>query len=178
MSVHADAVRVLTHWNPPSDGQRKLRTTYLRHLVDHPDGVSRECHPDHLTASCLVVSADRQHVMLNLHRRYQIWVQFGGHCDPADTSLAAAALREAVEESGIGDLRLVSGSPVQLSTHEVACGPVRPSHHLDVRYVAVAPTGAEPVVSDESHDVRWFAPDAVPAGVDDPLRALIALALR
>jgi len=176
VSVHADAVRVLTHWNPPNDGQRKLQATYLRHLDDHADGVLRECHPDHLTASCLVVSADRQHVMLNLHRRYQIWVQFGGHCDPADASLAAAALREAVEESGIADLRLVSGSPVQLSTHEVACGPVRPSHHLDVRYVGVAPDGASPVVSDESLEVRWFGRNAAPVSIDRPLRELIGMA--
>ncbi|MBA2699539.1 MAG: NUDIX domain-containing protein [Nocardioidaceae bacterium] len=176
MSVHADAVRVLTQWHPPNDGQRKLQATYLHHLAEHPDGVLRECHPDHLTASCLVVSTDRQHVMLNLHRRYQIWVQFGGHCDPTDTSLADAALREAVEESGIGALRLVSGSPVQLSTHEVECGPLRPSHHLDVRYVAVAPDGTSPVISDESLDVRWFSRGTTPVSIDRSLRELIGLA--
>jgi len=176
VNVYGDAVAVLDRWRAPDDEQRELLTTYRQHLASRPDGVFRGCHPDHITASCLVVSTDRTQVLLNLHRRYGIWVQFGGHCDPTDDSLAGAALREAVEESGIETLDLATPEPVQLSTHEVRCGPVRPSHHLDVRYVAVAPPGAVPVVSEESDDVRWFAVDAVPDGVDPPLRRLIFLA--
>ncbi|MDQ3096353.1 MAG: NUDIX domain-containing protein [Actinomycetota bacterium] len=176
MSVHADALEVLTRWHPPNDGQRRLRAGYLEHLARHRDGVFRECHPDHITASTLVVSSDRQQVLLHLHNRYDIWVQFGGHCDAADASLAAAALREAVEESGIPDLRLIGRSPVQLSTHEVRCGPIRPSHHLDVRYVAVAEADAAPVISAESKDVRWFALDDLPSGLEPEVLELIDLA--
>ncbi len=176
MSVHSDAVRVLTAWHPPNDGQRNLRADYLQHLADHPDGTSRDCHPDHITASTLVVSIDREQVLLNLHRRYNIWVQFGGHCDNSDSELATAALREAVEESGISDLRLIGEVPVQLSTHEVQCGPIRPSHHLDVRYVAIADGSIAPVVSEESLDVRWFRRNALPPGLEQPLRKLIDMA--
>ncbi len=175
MSIHADTVDDLTRWHSSDDSQQELRDLYLRHLAEHPDGVLRGCHPDHITASTLVVSDDRQQVMLNRHRRYDIWVQFGGHCDLADTHLSAAALREAVEESGIEDLRLIGDSPVQLSTHEVTCGPIQPSHHLDVRYVAIAERSRRPVVSDESLDVQWFDRDDLPAGLDEPLLELIHL---
>jgi 8-oxo-dGTP pyrophosphatase MutT (NUDIX family) len=177
VSLHADAVAALTRWSPPDDEQRNLAAEYLAHLAEHPDGLTRECHPNHLTASTLVVDQARERVLLNLHRKYEIWVQFGGHCEPDDRCLHEAALREAVEESGISTLRLVDDLPVQLSTHEVRCGPVRPSHHLDVRYVAEAPTGAVCAVSDESLDVAWFAPDALPEGLEPPLRALISRAL-
>ncbi len=173
MSLHANAVRTLQRWEPPHKRQRELRQTYLDHLGDHPDAMSRHCHPDHLTASALVVSDDRERVLLNLHGRYRIWMQFGGHCEPDDATLAEAALREAVEESGVEGLVLVGEQPAQLDVHEVWCGPIRPAHHLDVRYVAAAPTGAAGVASDESLDVRWFPRDALPAGLDAGLRELI-----
>lgn len=176
MSLYDDAVAVLTGWAAPDAGQEALRATYLLHLNDHHDGLSRDCHPDHLTASLLVVNPARDQVLLNLHRRYRIWVQFGGHCEPEDGTLAGAALREGVEESGIPGLVIVGSGPAQLSTHEVRCGPIRPSHHLDVRYVAVAPPAAQPVVSDESVDVRWFDVHAMPPELEEPLRDLVSLA--
>ncbi|MBA2561079.1 MAG: NUDIX domain-containing protein [Propionibacteriales bacterium] len=178
MSLYDDALAVLTRWHPRNDEQRTLQTAYRRHLEDHPDGLLRSCHPDHITASTLVVSADRDQVLLSLHRRFEIWVQFGGHCEPTDATLVGAALREASEESGIVDLRLLARAPVQLSTHPVRCGPMRPSHHLDVRYVAVAPAHAVPTLTDESIELRWFPRTAPPIGIDVPLRELIEWAHR
>ena len=176
-ALHRDAVATLSRWSSRDPLQQELQATYLAHLAANPDGHTRHCHPDHITASTLVVDESRSRVLLNLHGKYGIWVQFGGHCEPDDETLSAAALREAVEESGIADLRLVRPEPVQLSTHEVRCGPIRPSHHLDVRYVAVAPPGAATAVSAESHDVRWFDAGALPEGLDAPLQELIRLAL-
>jgi 8-oxo-dGTP pyrophosphatase MutT (NUDIX family) len=173
VSLYDDALNVLTKWHPRNDQQRQLRAAYLRHLTEHPDGLWRDCHPDHLTASTLVVSADRGSVLLNLHRRLQMWVQFGGHCEHGDLTLAGAAVREATEESGIASLRLLGADPVQLSAHEVECGPLTPAHHLDVRFVAVAPDDALPVVTEESDDLRWFPRRRLPGGVDAPLRELV-----
>jgi 8-oxo-dGTP pyrophosphatase MutT (NUDIX family) len=179
VTLHDSAGAELAEWEPYDENQRELRTLFLDHLARHADGASRTCHPDHLTGSAIVVDDDRRRVLLNLHRKYRIWVQFGGHCEELDGTLARAALREAVEESGIDDLRL-SGPIAQLSRHQVRCGPIQPSHHLDVRYVAVASSGTEPRRSHESIDVRWFdpgapvgSPDALPAGLDPDLRELI-----
>ena len=79
--------------------------------------------------------------MLTLHPIVGRWLQTGGHCESHDATLADAALREAREETGIQDLAL-DPVPVLLSRHEVPCGPLRPSHHLDVQFVAVAPADA------------------------------------
>jgi 8-oxo-dGTP pyrophosphatase MutT (NUDIX family) len=178
VTLHADAVDVLTRWTAPDDEQERLRGVYLTHLGQHPDAMQRSCHPDHLTASALIVSADHTRVLLTLHRVIKRWLQTGGHCETDDVSLAEAALREGREESGIPDLA-VDPVPVLLSLHEVpSCGPIRPSHHLDVQYVAVAPPGAQEVISDESEDLAWFDVDDLPVETDQSVRDLIAAATR
>ena len=175
--MHADAHSVLSRWAAPDDEQESLRLAYLAHLDKHPDATSRDCHPDHLTASALIFSADHTQVLLTLHHVIKRWLQTGGHCDPEDESMSAAALREAHEESGIEGLT-IDPVPVLLSRHEVpSCGPIRPSHHLDVQYVAVAPPAAQQVISDESDELEWFAIDELPAGTDHSVRALTAASM-
>jgi 8-oxo-dGTP pyrophosphatase MutT (NUDIX family) len=176
VTLRADAHDVLTRWVSPDAEQERLRRLYLAHVEGHPDAMSRACHPDHLTASVLIVSADHSRVLLTLHRIIKRWLQTGGHCEPDDVSLADAALREGLEESGIAGLA-VDTVPVLLSLHEVpSCGPIRPSHHLDVQYVAVAPDGAQEVISDESDDLAWFGVDDLPEDTDQSVRDLIAAA--
>ncbi len=140
MTLRDDARGVLSGWTAPDDEQDRLRQLYVAHTETYADAMSRECHPDHLTASAIIFSADHQRVLLTLHRVIKRWLQTGGHCEPDDATLAEAALREGREESGIGDL-VIDPVPVLLSRHEVPCGPIRPAHHLDVQYVAVAPAG-------------------------------------
>lgn len=176
MTLRDDARSVLSDWSAPDAEQDRLRRLYVAHTETYADALSRECHPDHLTASAIIFSADHERVLLTLHRIIKRWLQTGGHCEPEDVTLAAAALREGHEESGIADL-LIDPVPVLLSRHEVpSCGPIRPSHHFDVQYVAVAPAQAQHVISDESDDLAWFDVDALPAETDESVRALIAAA--
>ena len=175
MSPHASALATLEGWPAPSEEQAALAADFVRHLRAHPDGLARSCFPRHLTAGALVLSEDRDRVLLNLHRKAGRWFHFGGHIEEVDTSLAAAALRESLEESGLGDLRL-SEAPIQLSAHAVPfCDARGEVTHLDVRYLALAPATAMPVVSEESESVRWFDIDALPTQDPDMLE-LIRLA--
>jgi 8-oxo-dGTP pyrophosphatase MutT (NUDIX family) len=177
VSLHSSAVAELEGWSATSAAEEGLRARYLAHLAAHPDGLSRHCHPDHLTASAMIVSDDRSRVLLNLHGKYAIWVQFGGHCEDDDASLAAAALREAAEESGVAGLRLLAPQPVQLDAHEVRCGPIRPARHLDVRFALEAPPDARERTSAESIAVRWFRTDRLPHDLELSVRTLIARAV-
>jgi 8-oxo-dGTP pyrophosphatase MutT (NUDIX family) len=170
VTLHADAVRALSGWDPGDDGQDALRREFLAHLSDNADGMWRECVPGHLTASAAVLDAAGERVLLTLHPKAKQWLQLGGHCEPGDTSLAGAALREATEESGIEGLRLVAG-PVRVDRHRVWCH--GGSYHFDVQYVVVAPEGAQEAISEESDDLRWFPLDAIPDPADDALRGLV-----
>jgi len=171
VTLHASALTLLEQWIPPTPRQAELRERYVAHLRAEPDGVLRECYPDHLTASTIVVSPDGERVLLTLHRKARRWFQFGGHVEPGDASLAAAALREATEESGIAGL-VLDPVPVQLSAHPVPfCDPRGGATHLDVRFMAVVPADAVHAVSEESLDVAWWPADALP----DPQPDLVEL---
>ncbi|MEN8671697.1 NUDIX domain-containing protein [Nocardioides sp.] len=167
--LHADALATLGSWSAPEPDQERLRRRYVAHLRVHPDGASRSCRPDHLTASTLVVDADGDRVLLTLHAKAKRWFQLGGHCESGDHRLVDAATREAREESGLAGL-VLDPVPVQLSEHEVPfCRPPdgtatdgRVVHHLDVRFLAVVAADAVPEVSEESLDVRWWPADALP----------------
>lgn len=176
MSLHADALETITGWHAPDAEQEMLRASYAAHLEEHADGLSRSCFPAHLTAGALLLSQDRRSVLLNLHRKARRWFHFGGHLEAADTSLAAAALREAGEESGLAGLSVLS-EPLHLSRHRVEfCDPRGSVEHLDVRFLAVLGDEAEPVVSDESLDVRWWPVGDLPTQEPDMV-SLIRLAL-
>lgn len=94
------------------------------------------------------------------HRKLQRWLQTGGHVEPADATVAAAAEREAREESGL-DLQPAGGGIVHLDSHPVPCGGM-PGVHLDVRYLFLADPTSVPIVSEESEQVRWFDADDLP----------------
>ena len=169
------AISTLLGWRAPTPEQAALRDEYVAHLRAHPDGLAKRCQPDHLTAGVLVISDDGARVLLNLHRKAQRWFAFGGHIEDSDASLAAAALREGVEESGIPDL-VLDEAPVHLSLHAVPfCGADGLTRHLDVRYVARVPLETTASVSDESLALQWFPVDELPTDEPDMLE-LIELA--
>ncbi|WAZ24003.1 NUDIX hydrolase [Streptomyces cinnabarinus] len=165
MSLHDDAVLVLKGY----EDEAELRQVYLDHLAARPDGMWKACETGHLTASALVIDPSRGQVLLTLHRKLRMWLQMGGHCEPVDETLAAAALREGTEESGIEDLTLLPGGPVRLDRHLTPC-----AWHLDVQYAAVAPPGALEAISEESLDLRWFSYDEVADVADESVVRLLA----
>lgn len=176
--LHADAVSVLRDWAAPDTAQFSLREAYLAFLAAREDATMRSCVPGHLTASAFVLSADRTWTLLTLHPRVGRWLQLGGHCEDGDVTMAGAALREATEESGILELSL-EPDLVQLEVHPITCSLGVPTRHFDLRFTAIAPPGAEPVISAESDDLRWWPIADLPVPVDPGLEAaLLRAALR
>lgn len=171
---HADTVRTLLGWTPGEAQQEALRHAFLTLLDVRSDACLRACEPGHVTSSVVLLDSVGESVLLTLHPRVGQWLQLGGHCEPEDTTLAGAALREATEESGMSGL-IMDPVPIHLDVHPITCSLGRPTRHFDVRFVARAPAGAEPVRSHESLDLRWWPLHTLPAGSD--LQPMINAAL-
>lgn len=117
----------------------------------------------HITASAFVVDPAGR-VLMTHHRKLGRWLQLGGHSDEGEHDPAATALREAHEESGLGDLRLhpaVGRRPIDIDAHRIPARKGKPAHdHLDIRYLLLTDTPAAIAITDESDDLRWFTIDA------------------
>ena len=175
MSLHSSVVDTLGDWRPTDPAQDALRLAVLAFVLARPDACRRACVPGHITASTLVLDDSGRRAALTLHPRLKRWVQLGGHCEEGDADIAAAALREATEESGIAGV-VLDPVPVAVHVHALTCSLGEPTHHLDVQFVARAPEGADLVCSDESLDLQWWPLSELPDGVDFGLRQLIGAA--
>lgn len=162
---HGDGLESLGAWRPEQPQQEMLRQAFLTLLQARPDACDRECAPGHITASAVVLDSTTEHVLLTLHPRVGRWLQLGGHCEPEDSTLHGAALREATEESGMDGLQ-IDRQPVHLDLHPITCSLGAPTRHFDVRFVVRTPEGARPARSAESLDLRWWPVDALPAECD------------
>ncbi len=150
----------------PSDA---AETEDLRRIQDfvsrHASPFDRSIREGHLTGSALLVTSDGRRVLLLHHHKLDRWLQPGGHGDPGETSGESVALREALEETGISGLRLHPDAPrpLDVDIHDIPARGNEPAHeHLDLRYLVVAPEGAEFTRCEmETRDMRWVEWDDV-----------------
>lgn len=127
-----------------------------------PDCFERTCMPGHITASVWIASADRQRFLLTHHKKLNRWLQLGGHAD-GDSDVRAVALREAREESGMERFEFIPAqdpSLIDVDVHRIPALGDDPAHdHHDLRFLLIAKPDQPIEVSEESHDVAWFALD-------------------
>ncbi len=149
----------------------------------HADPFDRRIPEGHLTGSAFVLSPDGASVLLLHHRKLGRWLQPGGHADPGERDGETVALREAMEETGIPDLRLHPSAPrpFDVDVHAIPARGSDPSHlHLDLRYLVLADRAhALAPANGESRAVRWFDWSGVAAlDLDAGLRRGLAKARR
>lgn len=138
--------------------QEARRAQVLAFIDDHPNCLHRTCLTGHLTGSALVVDPDRGRSLLIHHRKLDRWLQPGGHAD-GDANLGRVAWREATEETGLADLRLVTPA-LDIDIHTIPARSGEPEHlHLDLRFLVLVGSDRQPRPNDETLGARWLTPD-------------------
>lgn len=145
----------------PFNEQEEKDKKLLLEWLSEPGVFKRENERAHFTASAWVVNRERTKVLMIYHNIYDSWAWMGGHAD-GEEDLLAVAKREAMEESGIGEIYslsedILSLEIVPVSGHEKK-GKYVPSHlHLNVTYLFEAPEEQKLFVKpDENSGVMWI----------------------
>jgi 8-oxo-dGTP pyrophosphatase MutT (NUDIX family) len=152
-----NARAVIEGFDPLSDGlackSRELTLDLLRH-TSAPFS-RHQFAPGHVTSTAMVLHPDGVKVLFMYHHRLHRWLLPGGHVEESDASLAAAAAREAQEETLV---RIDGGRAARLGgidVHGIPAKPTEPFHlHHDLIWCFRALTD-EITVTDEAPSVLW-----------------------
>ncbi|MBJ6124461.1 NUDIX hydrolase [Microvirga splendida] len=176
---------LLDEWTKTFDIPEDSHALLRRQIANGDDIHSRRTFPGHVTTSAFILDAEGKRILLIHHRSLGRWLQPGGHYE-APEDLAASALREAVEETGMEGLAIdpwhrTSGLPVDIDSHRIPARPERdePEHwHHDIRYVVRAQEGSalRPDLR-EVHGAAWRSLEELEAIAPRALRNLRRLGL-
>ena len=133
----------------------------LEYINTFDDVLTRENKMCHFTASNWIINKDRTKVLMIYHNIYKSWAWTGGHAD-GDSDLLHVALKEAEEETGLNNLKLLSdgifGLQILTVDSHIKRGKYVSSHlHLDCCFLFEANEEDElKIKEDENSGVKWI----------------------
>ncbi len=153
----SDAAELVQRFDPGADGAaRKSQELVLGLLRQSSAPFSRnQFAPGHITCTALVLHPTQPLVLMMHHHRLHRWLLPGGHVEPEDISLAAAAAREAMEETNV---RIDAGVPSVLAGIDVHGIPPKKQepYHLHHDLIWFFRAVSEKIeTSDEAPRVMW-----------------------
>ncbi len=154
---------ILEAYRPECAQEAADRALMLRAMDRYDDLLTRDNPVMHFTASSWIVSPERDRVLMVYHELYRAWSWTGGHAD-GDPDLLAVAEKEAMEETGLREVRPVRPAPVSLEILSVAAHVKRGRHvsahlHLNLTWLLEAdPRAPLRGAPGETAAAAWFAP--------------------
>lgn len=97
----------LENYMPYNEQEKNDKKLLLEYIDSFDNILTRENELCHFTASNWIVNKERTKVLMAYHNIYKSWAWTGGHAD-GESDLLNVALREANEETGLNNLKVLS----------------------------------------------------------------------
>ncbi len=146
---------LLNNYFPESKAEKKYKQKMLSLIENEPLAFFRESLKAHFTGSAFILNGNKTKTLFVKHAKLNLWLQPGGHCD-GETDVAAVALKETLEETGLKDLIIDNRNIFDIDIHSIPERKGVAEHqHFDVRFLIIANENEEPKISNESVDIQW-----------------------
>jgi 8-oxo-dGTP pyrophosphatase MutT (NUDIX family) len=148
-------LQLLENHQPFTQEETQFKQQMIEFVNQNPDCFERSLLIGHITGSAWIVDKSRQFTLLTHHRKLDKWFQTGGHCD-GDSDVLNVAMKEAMEETGLTDIQVISSNIFDIDIHEIPERKGVPTHlHYDVRFLLEADMNEPLIISSESSDLAW-----------------------
>jgi 8-oxo-dGTP pyrophosphatase MutT (NUDIX family) len=154
MKTRKDLALSLEAYSSPYPQEQKFASQFLE-LLTNPRAYFRDHLPGHMTGSAWIIDQSKEYALLVHHAKLNRWLQAGGHAD-GDENIVAVARKEAEEETGLKNLTLLH--PLfDIDIHSIPERKDFQKHdHYDIRCLFMADKNEEVILSEESHEIKWF----------------------
>ncbi len=148
-------IEKLTNYQPMTTEEKESREFMISFANATEDCFDRTQLAGHFTGSSWIINQSWDKVILLNHVKLSRWLQPGGHCD-GNPVILETAMKEAEEETGLKNLRLISEEIFDIDAHSVKHDE-NPEHiHYDVRFLFEADDTEELILEEgKAKEVKW-----------------------
>lgn len=160
-------------YKPYNDQEESDKNVILKYMDTFDNLLTRENEFAHFSSSCYIVNRERTKVLMAYHNIYQSWAWIGGHAD-GEENLLKVALKEANEETGLENLKLISdgiyGIQILPVNGHIKKGKYVSAHlHLDCSFLLEADENDKlKIKEDENSDIKWIDLEDVVKATREP----------
>lgn len=157
-------IEEIKNYTPYNEQELQDKRTILYAINEFDNLLTRDNPLAHITSSGYIVNKSRTKVLMIHHNIYNTWSWTGGHAD-GDDDLLHVAIKEAMEETGVKNIKPLTEEILSLDVIEVIGHVKRGKYvsahlHLNVCYLLEGDEADELVVkADENSGVKWLPID-------------------
>lgn len=135
----------------------EVKEKFLKFIENNPNSFYGREKPEHITSSVLVIDQEHENVLLTHHRKFNKWLQLGGHWMDTEIqeNIFDGGVREVFEEGYNNQVipytAMNNGNPIDLDAHQAGN-----DFHYDVCFLVEVDKSIPFKVSPESKDLAWI----------------------